>query len=332
MFVYIFVGGFTVFLGQKTNHFFYYCPNLVSEPLVCYLKSCEFSPKFHHFFSIPSFWRVAPKITVLCLFVIFHCPFSWVWSLIWVIYLFIVYLPEKELFIYLKEEQPIIAGCLSGPPILAIKGTPANHDTQTYCLGPMWNYVSICHLSWVVYGGNNRPCRCLLSACMTQIWPRTLMIRGLLQRVTKENSFLLSFFPAFFLPFFFPSIFPFVSTPYFSAITDVHSLIFNLVKVELSTFVDFQAQQKTSCLWYLSFIWFIHFKVGYTPSLRSRDMGCQSSIAKLKSDVQNMIETETPLRQGGTISNARFNIDHTWSSELSSSLIGCPFHMALCHI
>ena len=41
-----------------------YCPNLVSEPLVCCHIFAEFCPDFYHSFSILSFGRVASKITV----------------------------------------------------------------------------------------------------------------------------------------------------------------------------------------------------------------------------------------------------------------------------
>ena len=40
-----------------------YCPNQVSEPLLCSLKSSEFCPDFYHSFSVP-FFIVTPKKTV----------------------------------------------------------------------------------------------------------------------------------------------------------------------------------------------------------------------------------------------------------------------------
>ena len=52
-----------IFKVRKTT-ILCYCPNLVSEPLVCCLKSSEFSSDFYHSFSIPSFFWVAPKIKV----------------------------------------------------------------------------------------------------------------------------------------------------------------------------------------------------------------------------------------------------------------------------
>ena len=57
MFPYIFVDGFPVFQGPKTK--------LVSKPLDCCLKSCEFCPNFYHSFSIDSFGRVSPKIVLV---------------------------------------------------------------------------------------------------------------------------------------------------------------------------------------------------------------------------------------------------------------------------
>ena len=41
-----------------------YCSNLVGEPFIRCLKSHEFFSDFYNSFSIPSFCRVAPKITV----------------------------------------------------------------------------------------------------------------------------------------------------------------------------------------------------------------------------------------------------------------------------
>ena len=70
--------------------FFYYCPNLVGESLVCCLKSTEFCPNFNHSFSIPSFSNVAPPIAIKCSFTIFPSPFSALLFLIWLAKLFIV--------------------------------------------------------------------------------------------------------------------------------------------------------------------------------------------------------------------------------------------------
>ena len=41
-----------------------YCPKPASEPLGCCFKSAKFYPDFYHSFSIPSFCRVAAKVTV----------------------------------------------------------------------------------------------------------------------------------------------------------------------------------------------------------------------------------------------------------------------------
>ena len=56
-----------------------YCPNLVRKHLFCCLKSTEFCPDFYHSFSIPSFCRVASKITIMLVYLpefIFHAMVS----------------------------------------------------------------------------------------------------------------------------------------------------------------------------------------------------------------------------------------------------------------
>ena len=95
MFIYIFAGGFPIFQGQKPT-IICYCSNLISEPLVCCLKSCEFCPDFDYSFSIPYLCLIASKITILCLFVIFPTPFFRLWSLVWLVDLFIVCVPERR--------------------------------------------------------------------------------------------------------------------------------------------------------------------------------------------------------------------------------------------
>ena len=86
--------------------FLYYCPDLVSESLVCCLKSCEFNPNFYLSFSIHSLCGVCPKITVQCNFIILPSSFFVHLSLIWEVNLFIIYVTEK------KNSQ----GCRFGHP------------------------------------------------------------------------------------------------------------------------------------------------------------------------------------------------------------------------
>ena len=132
-----------------------YCPNLVSKTLICCLKSREF------------------------------CPFSTLCSLVWVVNLFTVSIPERRI---VCEPERRIANIRRMPivfPMLAIKEASSDHDTHTCCLCSMLYYVSICHFSWVVYNGYTRPRGCLLSTRLTQMWPTTVMINVRVQQITK---------------------------------------------------------------------------------------------------------------------------------------------------
>ena len=63
VFAYLFVGSFLYFKFRKST-ILCYCPNLVSDLLVCWFKSAKFRPDFYHSFSILTFSRVASKITI----------------------------------------------------------------------------------------------------------------------------------------------------------------------------------------------------------------------------------------------------------------------------
>ena len=117
--------------------------NLVSEPLICCLKSREFCPDFYHSFSIPSFCWIAPKITIKCLFVIFLTSFSMVWSLVCLSYFFIICLPERRIICVPEKRAANICRMANDSPMLDIKWAPADQNKQTCRLGPMSNYVSI---------------------------------------------------------------------------------------------------------------------------------------------------------------------------------------------
>ena len=64
IYIYLLVD-FLYFKVRKPT-FLSYCPILVSEPLVCFIKSAEFCPDFYLSFSIPSFGCVVSKIKVYC--------------------------------------------------------------------------------------------------------------------------------------------------------------------------------------------------------------------------------------------------------------------------
>ena len=68
------------------------------------------------------------------------------------------------------------------------------------------SYFDSTFLPWVVYLGYTRPRGCLLSARLTQVWPRTVTVTGHEERVKQKN---LSFnlvkvpYPAIFMLYFF---------------------------------------------------------------------------------------------------------------------------------
>ena len=55
------------------------------------------------------------------------------------------YLGYRSSFVYLKKRGANICRMTSSFPILAIRGVPCDHDTQTCCLGSMLYYFSIFH-------------------------------------------------------------------------------------------------------------------------------------------------------------------------------------------
>ena len=104
-------------------------PNLVSEPLAC-LKFSDLCPDLYHSFSVPSVCRVDPKISVYCLSVIFPSPFSTLRSLVWQV----VFVREESV-VYREEHSQDYLMMLH----VGYRDSTADHDTQTYCLGPMLN-------------------------------------------------------------------------------------------------------------------------------------------------------------------------------------------------
>ena len=91
----VFSGVFLVFQSQKTI-LFYYCSNLIGKPLACSLKTSTFLPDLYHSFSIPSLWRVAPKIAVSCKMIVFPGSCFEFWSLIVVVANVVIHVPEKR--------------------------------------------------------------------------------------------------------------------------------------------------------------------------------------------------------------------------------------------
>ena len=106
------------------------------------------------------------------------------WSLVWVVGLFIVCVSERRIICVPRRRKPTFAGCRFFP-MLPIKGPPADHDTQKCGLGAMLIYVWICHFLWVVDSDYTRPRGCLLSANLAQMWLRTVTANVHEHRVTK---------------------------------------------------------------------------------------------------------------------------------------------------
>ena len=128
MFPYLFVGVYLIFPFSII---------ILIWSLACCLKSIESFPDSYHSFSIFSLCRVAPKITVKCVCIVFPCPFSVQKSLIYVVTQLTVCIP--------KNRTANIHSMSIRSPMLPIKGAPANYDTLTCWLGPTLRYVLICH-------------------------------------------------------------------------------------------------------------------------------------------------------------------------------------------
>ena len=94
-FVYMFLGGFLVFQGQKINPSWLFS-NLIGKPLASCLKFRTFLPDFDHSFPVSSLWRVAPKITLQCKLIIFPSSYFVFRSLIVVVSYVVDYVPEKK--------------------------------------------------------------------------------------------------------------------------------------------------------------------------------------------------------------------------------------------
>ena len=125
---YLLVRIFLVFQNQKTNL------SLISFYLghqVCCIKSKGFCPNFYYSFSIPTLYKIALIITVKYKFVGFPRPFLALATFSLVATLVVVCIPELRIANILRM--------LIRSPMLATKGTPADHDTQTCCLGPTLN-------------------------------------------------------------------------------------------------------------------------------------------------------------------------------------------------
>ena len=135
---YLFPDVFLVFQGQRIN-LSYDLFNLISESLVCRLKPSIFFPNLYHPFPIRSLCWIAPKITVKYKSVVFPSLCFVLRSLFGVVTWVIVHVPEKR--------KANIHRMSIMSHMLVIRGTPADHDTHTSCLGPTWRYILIRHFT-----------------------------------------------------------------------------------------------------------------------------------------------------------------------------------------
>ena len=132
----VFSGVFLVFQGQKTI-LIYHCSNLIGKHLACSLKTSIFLPDLYHSFPIASLWRVGLKIAVLCKMIVFPGPCFAFWSLIIQVANFVNHVPEKS--------TANIRRMTIGFPMLAIRRTLADHDTQACWLGPKFCNIEMGH-------------------------------------------------------------------------------------------------------------------------------------------------------------------------------------------
>ena len=153
---YFFVHVFQVSRSQKTN--FSLISGLVIKPLAC-IKSSRLSSNFYHSFSRNSFCRIAPKITVKYIFVVFSRPFFPLVSLGWLVVLVVVCLseintanvrriPSGSLCWLLRKQLPIIK--YTSQVDLDLSFFLVLFLTHTACLCHLWDvrpYTS----SWMFF-------------------------------------------------------------------------------------------------------------------------------------------------------------------------------------
>ena len=132
----VFVHIFLLSLSQKTK--FSWSASLC-------IKSSRFCPNFYHYFSLLSLCRIALKIIAKYIFFVFSGAF-----LFFLFFFFCVGVFELNscfgrcLCTWNKNSKYSLDAAVS--PMLAINGMPADHNTQTSCLGPKY-LVLICHFS-----------------------------------------------------------------------------------------------------------------------------------------------------------------------------------------
>ena len=159
--------------SQKTP-FSFKSTSLVGKSLAFCMIFINFWSGFHDLFPRSSLCRIAFKIAVDYIFVVFSSPF------------FLLWLSDASLFLWslltFAEYQQL------PPPLAAIKGASADHNTQISHLRLTLIWIRICHFSWVVYCGYTRRRDWLLSMLLSEMSPAFLQGEKTLQRPTKRKE------------------------------------------------------------------------------------------------------------------------------------------------
>ena len=74
-------------------------PITISITILACSKSCAFFPNFYHSFSLPSLHRVTPKITEMCMFMVFSSPVSLYFWIEWLLSLLYIFLAKFSLLV-----------------------------------------------------------------------------------------------------------------------------------------------------------------------------------------------------------------------------------------
>ena len=134
-------------------------------------------PDFYHSFSIASFRRVAPKITIKCKFVVFSSPFS----------------------VFVST----LSGCLvrcswtwkknshdadRGPSFLQSRKHLSIMTPTNLLSGFHVEFFISIFFSWVIHQGYTRPRGCLISDHLSQMWTSTLAVSKLWSWSQKKHS------------------------------------------------------------------------------------------------------------------------------------------------
>ena len=155
----VFSGVFLVFQRQKTI-LFYYCSNLIGNPLACSLKTSPFLPDHYHSFPIPFLQCIARWLSSL-IYLLCFCLWS-LWLLI-------------SSFMYLKKQQPTFAGwrlglpCwLSGEHLPILTPKPVAWVPRFVILRLVIFIMG--SILWL-----HQTLGCFWSAHLIQMWPRTII-------------------------------------------------------------------------------------------------------------------------------------------------------------